>query len=379
MIIRRAEILVIGIPFRFTFRHALAARSVGENVLVRLESDAGVVGFGECAPRGYVTGETPESVVEALRVRWLPRIVGVRIASLEAATGMLGEYAVRLPRSEHAAFCAFELALLDVVARTAGRSAGEILGPVRRDHVRYSGVVSSDEVDLARRTCEMLTQLRVGAVKIKVGRALADDCRVLESARTTLGSECSIRIDANGAWLPEQALAAIAAFAPYGVESVEQPVTPEDLAGLAYVTARSPIPVLADESLASFEDAERLASLRACHGFNIRISKCGGLINSARIARVAGDSGLSCMLGAQVGETAVLSAAGRQFATRIDGLLQLEGSYGTILLERDVGRQDLTIPPGGVAPAITTPGLGVDVDPAAVEPYVHARVRIGSD
>jgi muconate cycloisomerase len=158
---------------------------------------------------------------------------------------------------------------------------------------------------------------------------------------------------------------------------VEQPLPPEDLDGLVWLTARSPVPIVADESLASLDDAERLAGRGAAHVFNVRISKCGGLLNAGRIRDRARASGIGCMLGAQVGELALLSAAGRHFATRSPDLLFLEGSYGRLLLEEDVGEPDLTFGPGGRAGALDGPGLGIEVDPARVERFVRHRSRIG--
>ena len=109
----------------------------------------------------------------------------------------------------------------------------------------------------------------------------------------------------------------------------------------------------------------------------MRISKCGGLVSSARIRDLATRNGIGFQLGAQVGETAILSAAGRQFATRSAGLLFAEGSYGAILLEEDLGRTDLTIGPRGLAPALEGDGLGVDIDQERLARYTMGTWKVG--
>jgi len=145
---------------------------------------------------------------------------------------------------------------------------------------------------------------------------------------------------------------------------------------MAWLTARSPVPVIADESLVSAEDAQRLAAQRGCHLFNIRISKCGGLLNSARIAAIGRAAGIGCMLGAQVGETALLSAAGRQFGTRVPDVRFFEGSYGKLLLTEDIATAEITFGKGGEAPALLGPGLGVDVDQRRLDAYVTHRAPV---
>jgi muconate cycloisomerase len=134
-----------------------------------------------------------------------------------------------------------------------------------------------------------------------------------------------------------------------------------------------------DESLASFDDGRVLIERKACHVFNLRISKCGGLLGAFRLRDLARQAGLGFMLGAQVGETAILSAAGRQFATRSQDLLFCEGSFGSFLLENDIGVQDLTFGREGKAPALDGPGLGVEIDQARLAGLVTERMTIGRE
>lgn len=364
--IASVDVRELKIPFHFTFRHALASRAESHNVVVRVRDAEGREGWGESVPRTYVTGETPESVRAVVSDDLAPAFAGRAFAAFDEVTAALGEVLSGLPRDRHAAFCGFELALLDLAGRVFDRSAGDVLGPVLQQEVRYSGVVSSGDVEGALKVVGGLKEFGFPAVKVKVGEDHAQDVEVLRGAREILGPDCGLRIDANCAWEAEQALRRIEALDDVGLQGVEQPLRGDDLEGLAWLTARSPVPVVVDESLASVADAERLIAGRCCHAFNIRISKNGGLIGAARLRDLGRAAGVRCQLGAQVGETALLSAAGRQFATRSADVLFLEGSYGTLLLEGDVGRTDVTVGAGGRAPALAGPGLGVDVDAAVM-------------
>jgi muconate cycloisomerase len=114
-------------------------------------------------------------------------------------------------------------------------------------------------------------------------------------------------------------------------------------------------------------DAERAVSGVWCDRFNLRLSKCGGLIPTLRLAQFARRNGIGCQLGCQVGESAILSAAGRHFAASVAGLTAVEGSFDRHLVRTPLSREDITFRRGGWAPALPGPGLGVTIDSAAVE------------
>mgnify|MGYP006302281821 CR=1 FL=1 len=122
-----------------------------------------------------------------------------------------------------------------------------------------------------------------------------------------------------------------------------------------------------DESLCSMVDGERAIAGGWCDLFNLRLSKCGGFLPTLELARLAYKSGLSCQLGCQVGETAILSAAGRMFAQSVKGLEALEGSYDRHLVRDPLGEKDISFGLGGKAPALNGPGLGIRIRPGAVE------------
>ncbi len=214
-------------------------------------------------------------------------------------------------------------------------------------------------------------------VKVKVGTNLERNLKLLDTARAALGDEVELRIDANCAWDVAGAIAQLEAMAPYRLAGVEQPLPARDLPGLRELTAAAIVPVVVDESLATLDDARRLVDRRACDIFNIRISKVGGLVNAARIQRCVQAAGLECQLGAQVGETGLLSAAGRHFATRVENVRWCEGSYDSVLLETQVTTPDITAGQGGMADAITGPGLGVAPLDEALDACTVQRIAVG--
>ncbi len=162
-------------------------------------------------------------------------------------------------------------------------------------------------------------------------------------------------------------MARIKELEPFGITSVEQPVKHEEIACLREVRKQINTPIMHDESLCSFRDGQVAIAEQTCDLFNLRISKCGGMIATLELARLAHENGLGYQLGCQVGETGILSAAGRAIACSLANIRYLEGSYDSHLVKERLTLENLTFGWGGRARALNGFGLGVNVD--------HARIR----
>ena len=382
------DVLRVRMTLRKRIRHASYDRGESESVFVRAVLDDGAVGFGEGVPREYVTGETPEQAVGLLRgAGWadLPAVADfpAAVAAVDAfdlpavpgdARGCVG----------NSARCAAELALLDAFGRRFGvclrdlprhvPEAADLYRPVGR--CRYGGAITSKPF---RR--EILSALKMKSnafrhYKVKVGAAGQDDVRRLKWFRRILGRFRDIRLDANEAWSPEEVVDRIRALEPFRISSVEQPVRHEDVACLTEVRRQVSTPIMHDESVCSLTDAQTAIADGTCDLFNIRISKNGGLIPSLRLAALARRSGLGYQLGCQVGESGILSAAGRHFATSVAHIRCLEGSYDAHLVTDALTVQNLTFGWRGVAKALPGTGLGIDVAEDRLPAATLSRDRV---
>ena len=201
---------------------------------------------------------------------------------------------------------------------------------------------------------------------MKVGVANVDDAALLARFRKVVGPAVDLRVDANEAWTCDNLEARWEPLRPFGITSLEQPVPHAQVDGLAALRPRLGVPIMLDESLCSLTDAQRSIERGTCDLFNIRLSKCGGFVNSLKLAALAHSAGLGYQLGCQVGETGILSAAGRHFACSVADLRYLEGSFDRFLVGERLTKEDLTFGRGGWAPALPKPGLGVTIDRDAV-------------
>jgi len=358
------EVCTAELPFRFSFGHALAERNSSTNVYVKVTLDDGTVGYGEGVPRGYVTGETAQAALTAVSQRYGPALVDQELTGPDDVAGLLDGVAATQPAESDgppgAAWCALELALLDAAGRLFGLPVSHWLGPVRAPVLTYDAVLPFSSSSAVVPLAMLIRGLGITQVKLKVGRDLGADVDRLRLLRNVLGADADVRVDANCAWTVEQALLSIEALRQYGISAVEQPLAADDLAGLQRLTAECPELIIVDESLRTIAEAQALVDAKACDAFNIRVSKCGGLRMSMRIAEIAGDAGLSVVVGAQVGESGLLSAAGRHLAACV-APRYLEGSAGRLLLREDITRERVLPGRAGRARPHAGAGLGVTV------------------
>ena len=382
--IDKISVYRLNIPFRETFKHAQFERAASDAIVVRVTDIEGNRGFGEALPRDYVTGERAESVVAFIQEQLAPWAFSLQPGNATDVWQTLTDYGEAhiwgrgAGEGTHntAAFCAVELALLDW-AFSCGRESVASRWPARRAEVIYSGVISAEEPEAAAALARRFVEGGLDQLKLKVG--VGDDAGRLRRVREAVGDAVRLRVDANGAWEPDQAVEQIRALLPFGIEAVEQPVShrhPDHVAHLRRVREGVGVPIIVDESLVTLADAETLAAAQACDIFNIRVSKNGGLIGATAIARLAREAGIRVQVGAQVGETALLTAAGRHLAAHVDELAYAEGSFGTWLLAQDIVREDVRFGVGGAAPALVGPGLGVSVNEEAIARLAIEHVEI---
>jgi L-Ala-D/L-Glu epimerase len=369
---------VVELPLRRPVRHASFVRTFTDNVIVRCTLSDGSVGWGEGVPREYVTGESADSAVDLLRGSDLKKQL-TPCQDFSAAVRMAERLQLApVPGDDrgcggNAARCSAELAMLDAFGRSFGESLTSVTEQISpslylfQPKVQYSGAITGTRGWKLRALALYYRLTGFAQVKAKVGIAGADDVKRLRLMRRYVGRKMSLRVDANEAWSPAECADRMSELGPFNIDCVEQPVAHENIAVLSEIRKQVSIPIMLDESLCSMVDAERAAAGGWCDRFNLRLSKCGGFIPTLRLAEFASRNGLSYQLGCQVGESAILSGAGRHFAASVRGLAAIEGSFDKHLLIDCLAYRDLTFGRGGWASALGGGGHGAWVDPDAVE------------
>ncbi len=378
--IQRIQIYPLAVPMRHTVSHAASQRKVADPLVVRVELQNGEVGHGETLPRPYVTGETISSTLGALQGPLVEHALRVHPSSFAEALESIDS----LPFTSDggaafpAARAALELAMLDAYSRAFGKPVTELVGwaglagfgtPGSRS-VRFTGVLACRTLPSMKRLLRLMWWYGLRDFKLKVadpgdGPRLAWAWQYLR--RPIEAGRASLRIDANGGWSKDEAIDRLADWQSIRLAGVEQPLPKGTEDEVPILKDLMDITLIHDESLVTMDDAVRLRDAGIADAFNLRISKCGGLLPALKLAAFARRHDIGIILGCMVGETSILSAAGLWFLALTPGVRFAEGCFGPRLLSADVVSRPLRFGYGGRPPGLREAGLGVTVDIDRVE------------
>lgn len=295
-------------------------QTVAENVVVRITDNDGTTGVGAAAPSSHY-GETA-ATVEAV----LPDLLAV-VEDVDDPHS-LGRIEHRLRetvRANPAARCAVSIALHDLVGKRLDLPLYRYWGLDPSETVSTSYTIGLDDIERMREKTAAAVDAGHSILKVKLGTER--DHEIVDTVRTA-APDARIRVDANEAWTPHEAVDMIETLADLGVEFVEQPVPAENSAGLEYVHERSVLPIAADESCVTLADVPRIAGHADIA--NIKLMKCGGLREVKRMIHAARAHGLEVMLGCMIESNAAIAAA-----CHLTPLLDYADLDGSLLLADD--------------------------------------------
>jgi len=329
MNIQKISILKYERKFQISFRSSHTNRTNPESVILCVDFDNGVRGFGESTPRDYVTGETCDSVVDCIRNTFAPLLIGKNVDSLNDAGALLDKVESECAKTArgpyNSALGAVDIALIDAVGKHLGKSASECLGPKVRDEIQYSVTLPFMPLDKIEKLFVQMKDFQFRFIKILISPFEDENVARVKKIRSLMGDDVDIRIEANGTLPPETCLKNVRNLMKYNISAIEQPVPKDDIKGMKRFRKKVDVPVIADESLCSMADLKMIVEHEACDIINIKLSKCGGILRSKKMAAFAYAHGLGCQMGAHVGETVILGEAGRAFAMTTPDLKYIEG------------------------------------------------------
>ena len=308
--------LALDVPFTI----ARGTMDATENVVVEIEHD-GETGYGAAAPSPHY-GET-RATVEALLPDLLEMVEGVDDPH---ARREISDRMRSIARDNPAARAAVDVALWDLAGKLLDTPVYRLLGrSADRSYPETSFTIGLDETDEMGTRASEAADSGYSILKLKLGTDR--DLDIVEAVRTAAPG-ATIRVDANEAWTPKEAVRKCRALADYGVEFVEQPVPDETIGGLEYVYERSPLPIAADESCLVASDVPGLAD--RCDIVNLKLMKTGGLTPAIELIHTARAHGLEVMCGCMIETNASIAAA-----THLLPMLDYADLDGSLLLAAD--------------------------------------------
>jgi L-alanine-DL-glutamate epimerase-like enolase superfamily enzyme len=361
------------IPIRVPLNPEFAIRSgrggshtVSPFLLVRLHTDEGIIGVGEasCTPRW--SGEDQVTGAHLIHSYLEPLLIGEDPTLVESVTAKFrlafaGNFFTK---------SAVEMALWDIAGKVANKPVYQLLGGKVREFVPTKWSVSGVEPGKAAEIARWAISQGFKGMKVKVGMDPESDIARVRAVREAIGKQIKLGVDANGGWSAQDAVKTIAWLREFDIYFAEQPVSPEDVAVMADIRKKIHVPLIADESVYTLQDAITLARLGAADVLSIYIGKAGGIGPAKKIADFAQKTGLKCTVGSNL-ELGVGSAAMIHLAIAVRGINAEEfpcDIIGPFYYEDDIVQRSLSIAPGMAKPS-NVPGLGVELDDEKIAKY----------
>ncbi|MCC6511273.1 MAG: mandelate racemase/muconate lactonizing protein [Pirellulaceae bacterium] len=361
MKITRVETIPVCVPLKkgMTAKTAHGEHVTSPYVIVRVHTDEGLVGLGEATISGLWSGETQAGSVAAINHYIEPAILGKDPRDISAIRRAM-DFVIKLNPFTKAAV---EMAMWDIAGKAAQVPVYQLLGGKVRDAIRIKLVVWARDLEGSRLMAQQHLALGVSCIKVKTGLDPLTDIARVRAVRETIGPDMPLTIDSNCGWTIQQAKHCLRELADCNLLLAEQPIPAGDPAGLAEVRQSTTIPIMADESVFTLQDAWHLTTHRAADILSIYPGKHGGLAGTAEIVAVAKAAGLRCTIGSNlelgIGTAAMLHVAAA--FPEIDTDSFPADTIGPFYHDHDLITQSLDLgPPYAQVP--TGIGLGVQLD-----------------
>ncbi|NCC44887.1 MAG: dipeptide epimerase [Clostridia bacterium] len=310
----------ISVPLITPFKTALRTVHSVNDIIVEVHTDTGHIGYGEAPPTGVITGDTRGGIIGALQDHIIKSLIGMEISDLEGVMAKLHGSVM----GNHSAKAAVDIAVYDLYGQLYNAPLYNLFGGNRKEIFTDVTISVNDPEEMARDSINAVER-GFKILKTKVGVDPSKDLDRMKAIRKAVGYDVEIRIDANQAWKPQEAVQIIRQMEDAGIqlELVEQPVAAHDIEGLKYVTDHVSVPVMADESVFSPEDALKIMQHKAADLINIKLMKTGGLHQALKICSMAEIYGVECMIGCMLESkvsvnAAVHLSAAKRIITKID-------------------------------------------------------------
>ena len=372
MRIQTIETIPVRIPLKPERRmiSALGKHDVSEFLLVRVQADNGLEGWGEATVTPRWSGETCLGAKAIIDGVLAPAVIGADVSLIKELDQRMDAVAV----GNWFAKSAIEMACWDIQGRAANRPVYELLGGACRPlTIRSRFSLGAYDPERARRRARELVEAGFTTIKVKVGVDPAKDVERVQIVRETIGPQIDLTIDANGGWDTDTAIRCIQELESCRLTIVEQPIPPGDFTGLARVRRETGARILADESCFNLIDAQELIQHDCCDAISLYPGKNGGIRKARDIAELAGRHGIACSIGSNL-EWDLGTAAMAHLIVATPNM-QIEKYPGDVLgpdyHEVSIARNPIRID-GPLTTIGTGPGLGVEIDRSLVERHRFA-------
>lgn len=364
--IEKVHSVIVDVPIARPHQFSTEIVTTKSFLLIQIELENGLIGIGEGTTPGiWWNGESVETMQLVINQYLTPILVGQDPRNIEQLLQTFDRHV----RANPFAKATVEMALYDVVGKIYNAPVHQLLGGLYQNaiDVKWALATGDADGDIAEGK-ECVRSGRYKDFKIKAGKhEPADDAQRAIKIAEGLRGVSTIGIDPNGSWDRLTAVRWMDRLNEAGVDFLEQPLVPLDFDGAAKLVSMAKVPVMADESVATIQDAQRLAQLKAADIFSLKIHKSGGMRNTLKVAAIAEAAGISCFGGTSL-ESSIGSAASIHAFGAIRNLDYGCETFGPQWLADDIVKNPLEFKDGKILVPMGA-GLGVELDEAKVEKY----------
>lgn len=284
------------------FTIATGTMHYAQNIFIRVHTDAGIYGVGECSAFPMIVGETQATCFEMAK-DFASLWKGKDASKMEERMQELHAFTAFNATIKSA----FDMALFDLAAKQAGQTLSDYLGGGSKV-LETDLTIGIDTPEAMAAKAIDYVQRGVRIIKVKLGRNAKEDVERIRQIRAAAGPSIGLRIDANQGWSYDDALYALTALGQYDIQFCEQPMRSFNDPLLPALRKASPVKIMADESVFNHHDAIRLLKAAACDYVNIKFAKSGGILEAIKINQVCEAAGIPCMMGGMLESRVALSA-----------------------------------------------------------------------
>ncbi|WIY61659.1 mandelate racemase/muconate lactonizing enzyme family protein [Bacillus arachidis] len=354
MKITAIHIYAIRLPLRNPFVISYGSYPDMPSIIVKLETDEGIIGYGEGVADDHVTGESWESTFHVLKHTLAPALIGKNPMNIEKIHDIMSQTIYGVPTAK----AAIDIACFDVTGKKLGQPVYQLIGGRYHEKFPVTHVLSiASPEDMAEESASMI-QKGYQSFKMKVGTNVKEDVKRIEAVRKRVGNDIAIRVDVNQGWKNSaNTLTALRSLGHLNIDWIEQPVVADDIDAMAHIRSKTDIPLMIDEGLKSSREMRQIIKLEAADKVNIKLMKCGGIYPAVKLAHQAEMAGIECQVGSMV-ESSVASSAGFHvaFSKKIITSVELTGP---LKFTKDIGDLSYDIP---FIRLNQKPGLGIEVN-----------------
>ncbi|MCQ6336176.1 MULTISPECIES: mandelate racemase/muconate lactonizing enzyme family protein [Bacillus cereus group] len=354
MKITAIHLYAIRLPLRNPFVISYGSYSDMPSIIVKMETDEGIIGYGEGVADDHVTGESRESTFHTLKHTLAPALIGKNPMNIEKIHDMMDNTIYGVPTAK----AAIDIACFDIMGKKLNQPVYQLIGGRYHEEFPVTHVLSiADPENMAEEAASMI-QKGYQSFKMKVGTNVKEDVKRIEAVRERVGNDIAIRVDVNQGWKNSaNTLTAIRLLGHLNIDWIEQPVIADDIDAMAHIRSKTDLPLMIDEGLKSSREMRQIIKLEAADKVNIKLMKCGGIYPAVKLAHQAEMAGIECQVGSMV-ESSVASSAGFHvaFSKKIITSVELTGP---LKFTKDIGNLHYDVP---FIRLNEKPGLGIEIN-----------------